>query len=294
MLETSNARLLRIALVVFGFLALLLSGPTTARAEPYTSVILRPVSDFAQVADERSVAVIEDALRTHQANTKTQIAILTLKSIDEPIEDFTLRTATRWGGGERELDNGILVVFSIDQRRSRIEVGYGLESTVTDARAKAILDSLRPELVAGDYAAALAKVAKALIEATGGKADIVLPAERIIRRPAPRPAADFTTEPSVRSNNDGLVFLAVIGFVFLAIMFLIIMNPSGSSTLSSSGWSSSSGSSSSSSSSSSLFSSSRSSSSSSSFSSSSSSSSRSSSYSGGGGSFGGGGASSSW
>ncbi len=277
--------------------------PARAWAEPYTSIIARPFSDFAQVSDVDSTARIEQALHAHQDATGTQIALLTLASVNEPIEDFALRTATKWGGGTREHDNGILVVLLVKDRRSRIEVGYGLESVVTDSVARAILDSAKPELVAGDYAAALAKIANQLITRTGGEQQISLAARRKIVGPeAPVRFSDPPTPPSNSADGFDYFFMFILGFI-LVVFFIGMMTQAHrgketfSSSGSSSGWSGSSssfGSSSSSfGSSSSLFGSSSSSSSSSSFGSSSSSSS-SRGYSGGGGGFGGGGASSSW
>jgi uncharacterized protein len=269
----------RAVLYALAFFALVFTCAKTAWAEPYTPTISRPVSDFAVVTDAGSVAAIERALNDHYRSTNTQIAILTLDSIDEPIEDLALRTATRWGGGRRGRDDGILVVFAIQQRRSRIEVGYGLESVVTDARARAILDSARPELVAGDYAAALAKVAEALIAATGGSADIVLPTTRVITRTSPPRNSD-------RVTNREIILYGAILLLLVAFVAILFFAPHWITNFASSGYRRSSYSSYSSYSSSSSWSSGSSSSRSSS--------SSSSSYSGGGGSFGGGGASSSW
>ena len=82
----------------------------------------------------------------------------------EPIEDFALRTAEAWGGGQAGQDQGLLLVFAIGDRRSRIEVGYGLEPVISDALARRILAQARPLLRAKDFDGALTLTVSTLVQ----------------------------------------------------------------------------------------------------------------------------------
>lgn len=261
-----------------------------ARAEAPPPSIVRPVTDLAGVLRPSSVEVIEQGLAQHQKVTGVQIAVLIVNTTaGGRIEDFSHRTAKAWGGGQKGQDNGVLFVLALADRRSRIEVGTGLEGRLPDAAAREILDEARGELRAGDHDGAVARVASRIIERTGGPAHSIVAPEGGARKTAGNtPPAKASAAPSTPVILAGFFGAAV---VFFGIALLVNWRW-GNHGESSSSSSSSDGSSSSSSSG--PPSSRRFSSSSSSSSSDSSSSSSDSSGSGGGGSFGGGGASSDW
>ncbi len=115
-------------------------------------VITAPVNDYAGVLQPNEVERIASRIRDHQTRTTNQIALLVVRNLEGlPIEDYTLRVAREWGGGQRGHDNGILVVFAIDEHRSRIEVGPGLQAAVPDSAATAILHNRRSQLRAAQY-----------------------------------------------------------------------------------------------------------------------------------------------
>ena len=87
---------------------------------------------------------------------RAQIAIVTVASLrGEPIEKAALDLFKKWGIGRKGIDDGLLVFLSIEDRKSRITVGYGLEKTITNRVATSILDAMKPDLRAGRHAAAV-------------------------------------------------------------------------------------------------------------------------------------------
>lgn len=120
---------------------------------------LRPqgyVSDFAGVIDPASRAQLERYCANLERVTGVELALVTLPSLqDEPVEDVANALFRAWGIGKKGEDNGALLLLSIGDRRSRLEVGYGLEPIITDGAAGSLLRAMAPELSAGRYGAAL-------------------------------------------------------------------------------------------------------------------------------------------
>jgi uncharacterized protein len=271
--------------------------------------IEHPVEDEAGVLDAASKEKI--AARLVAVRAQAQIAVLLVKTTQpQPIEDFSIKVAEQWRGGQKDKNNGVLIVIAVGDHRTRIEVGYGLEPVLTDARCKRILDDARPKLRASDYGGAVLQIVEQVIALATGSAPsdaLAAPAPAPAPTPAPTPAPSPT--PSAGGIGFAIAFMLVMAFLFVGAFGLFIwlffalaqraaLRASGWTANgwrpyvvpiytadNSSSWSSSSSDSSSSSSNDSSFSSS---SGDSSFSS------NDTSFSGGGGDFGGGGASSSW
>ena len=140
------------------------SSAATAHALP---VIATPVVDEAAVlgpADEETIAA---ALLAMRAKTGVQMAVLTVTTLGgEPIEDYAQAVFDAWGGGSKTRNDGVLFVLAINDRQSRLELGYGIEPLITDARAVEMLDRLRPALRAGAYGEAGLEIVTAVAEAT--------------------------------------------------------------------------------------------------------------------------------
>jgi uncharacterized protein len=112
------------------------------------------VNDFAGVLDSASSAEMEAIARALQQNTGAEIAVVTVNSIEPygTIDEYAIELATEWGVGQRGEDTGILILLAMQERRIKMEVGYGLEGIITDGLAGEILDrSILPSLKAGDY-----------------------------------------------------------------------------------------------------------------------------------------------
>lgn len=112
------------------------------------------VQDYAQVLsaeDKRRLLSIGQELDN---KTTAQLAVVTVKTLDgQPIEDYALSILREWGIGSKEKNNGALIVVAVQDRRSRIEVGYGLEGLLTDGLTGRIQDqAMIPYFRKGNYA----------------------------------------------------------------------------------------------------------------------------------------------
>ena len=132
-----------------------------------TPEIDRPVVDRAGVVSLVVEERVGEMLRNHYEQTGVQMAVLLVDTTrPEPIEDYSLRVAQTWRGGREGEDRGVLLTLAIDDRRSRLEVGYGLESILTDALAADILARLRPALRAENYGRAVSLAVHEVVDRT--------------------------------------------------------------------------------------------------------------------------------
>lgn len=103
----------------------------------------RLVNDFAGLLSDNNLQELEDKLEAYNDSTSTQICIVTVKSIgDYSIEDYAVRLGRKWGVGQKDKNNGILITVAKEERKVDIEIGYGLESYITDYDSKHIIDEL--------------------------------------------------------------------------------------------------------------------------------------------------------
>jgi uncharacterized protein len=151
-----------------------------ARAEIPVPALRARVTDLAGLLPADRVAALEAKLANHETATGNQIAVLTVPTTDgEPIESFALRVSETWQLGRQGVDDGVLVVVASQDRRARIEVGYGLEGTIPDAIAKRVIaEQMGPRFRAGDFAGGIDAAVDTLLAAARGEA-----------LPAPAPAA---------------------------------------------------------------------------------------------------------
>jgi uncharacterized protein len=111
------------------------------------------VSDFAGIIDPAARADLESRLKKLSQDTGAEIAVVTIVSLNnDSIEDYAVKLFQNWGIGQKDADNGVLFITSLQDRKVRIEVGYGLEPIITDGRAGRILDNeVLPSFRNGDY-----------------------------------------------------------------------------------------------------------------------------------------------
>ncbi len=137
------------------------------------------VVDLAQVLPADVAASLIRDLEAHEAKTSNQVAVLILPSLEgEPLESFSHRVATTWKLGQKGTENGVLLLLALRERKVRIEVGYGLEGTLTDLRSAHIIrQEIVPRLRSGDLPGGIAAGAQAILDTIEGtyKADEVLP-----------------------------------------------------------------------------------------------------------------------
>jgi uncharacterized protein len=129
------------------------------------------VNDLAKVLNSSQTISLEQRLVDYEKNTSNEIAILIVKSLNgENIDDYGIKVFEQWKIGKKGKDNGILIIVAVDDRKTRIDVGYGLEAKVNDARTGDIIRNvMAPEFRKGDYYAGIDKAVDALTNYIGGE-----------------------------------------------------------------------------------------------------------------------------
>lgn len=142
---------------------------------------LRPqgyVSDFAGVLSEDESKMLDDFLRDLAEKTGSQVAVVTVQSIEGgDIDDFTTRLTEnkKWQIGKKGKDSGVLIFAAIQDHKARIAVGYGLESVLPDAEAGRILrEQMFPQFKQGRYGAGLMQAAQEVATAIAHNAGVTL------------------------------------------------------------------------------------------------------------------------
>lgn len=121
------------------------------------------VSDFAKVIDPASRTQLERYCEAVKRASGAQIALVTVGSLEgEPIEEVANAIARAWGIGQKGQNDGLLLLLSIQDRRSRLEVGYGLEPILPDGLAGSVLREMRPALRQQHYGQALFAAAQTI------------------------------------------------------------------------------------------------------------------------------------
>jgi uncharacterized protein len=119
------------------------------------------VNDFAHVLDARGAQSLEAYCANLERVTGVQMAIVLVPALDdEPIEDAANRLYREWGIGKKGKDEGILLLLSMKEHKSRAEVGYGIEPIISDGAAGGILRAISPILRQGNYAGGLLAAAE--------------------------------------------------------------------------------------------------------------------------------------
>jgi uncharacterized protein len=119
------------------------------------------VSDLAHVVDDASKQQLEEFSTAVEQQLGVQFAFVTIESLDDrPIRDVALEISRKWGVGDRKTNQGVLLLLSIKDRKSDIETGRGIEPYLTDGFSGSTLRSMRPDLRAGNYGAALLAAAQ--------------------------------------------------------------------------------------------------------------------------------------
>lgn len=152
-------------------IALLFAATPLVAAFPPVPALTQRVNDYASMISPEARTEIENRLAALEAEDSTQIAILTVPSLEgEPIEEFSIRVAEAWKIGQKKQDNGILLIVSKADRKARIEVGYGLEGRLTDLQSGRIIRGIiRPAFAKGDFDAGFLGATEAMIAAVKGE-----------------------------------------------------------------------------------------------------------------------------
>jgi uncharacterized protein len=165
------------------------------------------VNDYADILTPEQEATLEAKLQTLAASEGSEIAVVTIASLEEDtIENFAVSLFAEWGIGKVETDNGLLLLVAVEEREMRIEVGYGLESTITDAQSYWVIrDVLTPAFKNGDYYTGISGAVDTMTEAITGQ--IVLPNAE---KPSP-----IMNEDTIGSFINYLFFIVIALAAFL-------------------------------------------------------------------------------
>ncbi|MEN6541082.1 TPM domain-containing protein [Parvibaculum sp.] len=165
----------RIVALLSLLFAFSVAGAATAAINP--PPLTGRVVDAAHVLPMEKVREIDAALAAHEAKTTEQVVVATVPSLDgNDIETYANETFRIWKLGQKDKNNGVLFLVAPNERELRIEVGYGLEGTLTDALSSQIIrDIVTPRFKAGDLPGGIEDGTAAILKVLGGG---TLPAPR--------------------------------------------------------------------------------------------------------------------
>ncbi|HBC45272.1 TPA: hypothetical protein DCZ81_03840, partial [Candidatus Collierbacteria bacterium] len=128
------------------------------------------INDFANVLTSEQKDTLEVSLKDYEAKTSNEIAVLIVKNLgDQNIDDFGIKAFEDWKIGKKDKDNGVLLTVAIDDRKMRIDVGYGLEGQLTDSKSGDIIRNvISPEFKKGDYYSGISSGLLAIEEVIAG------------------------------------------------------------------------------------------------------------------------------
>jgi uncharacterized protein len=178
----------------------------------------RRVNDFAGALTPADRDRLEAKLAERERTSRTQVVVATFRSLEgENLEDFSIRLAERWKVGQKGLDSGVIFLVFLQDRKMRIEVGYGLEATLTDAISSSILSQVvAPRFREGRIAEGIEAGLNAIDAAIRGE----YRAEA--RRAAPR--------------GEGIPALIPLAFVALVIIGMVVAAQRNATHARRSGW----------------------------------------------------------
>ncbi|HVT61151.1 MAG TPA: TPM domain-containing protein [Thermoanaerobaculia bacterium] len=184
--------------------ALLISPAAAGKDVPY---LTGRVVDEPGLLSAAAKQKIDGELAALERQTGDQVAVLIVASLGgEPLEEYSVKVAQTWKLGQKGKDNGILLFISRDDRKMRIEVGYGLEAKLTDLQSHEILDAvITPRFRQADFDGGVEQGVDAIVKVLHGEP---LP---------PRPAAAAAGTADMPAG-DRLIFTLVFGLVFVVVV----------------------------------------------------------------------------
>ncbi len=163
----------------------------------------RLVNDFTNTLTAEQRDALENKLVAYDDSTSNQIAVVIIPTTqNSSIEDVALAILRKWGVGNKDKNNGVVLLIARDDHKIRIEVGYGLEGAIPDVTAKSIIDNdLTPYFREGNFYRGIDLAIYDMIKA----------------------AAGTYTAPEDYSYRDKTSFGDVISTIFLIIIILIFL-----------------------------------------------------------------------
>ena len=163
------------------------------------------VVDDAGILDTATKEALERKLADFEESTTGQFVVVTLKSLQgTTIEDYGYQLGRHWGIGQRDKNSGVLLIVAPNERKVRIEVGYGLEGNLTDAVSKLIIENtILPRFKANDYAGGITRGVDDIIQA------LTVDPEEWKQRAKQRPGEQFGADDAI------VLILLLLIFIFV-------------------------------------------------------------------------------
>ena len=195
---------------LFILMMLMLLGHTTESVSAQFPEPVGYVNDFAKVLRVNTYNNLGNTLREFNTKTGAEIAVVTVKDMGG-LDEFTyaVELFKEWGIGSKERDDGILLLVAVQERRLRIEVGYGLEHIITDARAGQIADQyMVPYLRKNDWDTAISQGTLAIASIIAEEKGITVDGQIAVQQ-----------LPQSRSSSKGL---PLVNFIVIFIIFMVL------------------------------------------------------------------------
>jgi uncharacterized protein len=188
-------------------LALMLCWAFAALADVAVPPLTGRVVDKTATLSGSDIASLDQTLKDFEARKGSQVAVLIVPTTQpETIEQYSLRVAEAWKIGRKKIDDGAILVVAKDDRKLRIEVGYGLEGALTDVTAKRIIDEvITPKFRSGDFAGGISDGVNRILRVVDGE-------------PLPAPA-QRQQNSGLLSNLDPFNPLLIFGVLFAGGIF---------------------------------------------------------------------------
>ncbi|MGE8151401.1 TPM domain-containing protein [Pseudomonas vancouverensis] len=190
-----------------GLLLLLWVVAFTAQAELSFPALTGRVVDNSQMIDPAVREQLSQQLQAHEKATGEQLVVVTLPNLQgTDIADYGYQLGRHWGIGQKDKNNGALLIVARDERRLRIEVGYGLEDRLTDAQSSVIINQvITPAFKTGNFSKGISDGVAAMLVVLGGNP---LDEPSTVYQSRGDPGDDFI------ARHPGI-------FVFLVVMFIL-------------------------------------------------------------------------
>ena len=190
-----------------GLMVLLWVCALTAQAELTFPALTGRVVDNAGMIEPSVREQLTQQLQAHEAATGEQLVVVTLPDLQgTEIADFGYQLGRAWGIGQKDKNNGVLLIVARDERKLRIEVGYGLEDRLTDAQSSVIINQvITPAFKTGNFSKGISDGVAAMLVVLGGS-------------PLDEPSTVY--EPRGDEDNDFVARHPGV-FVFLVMLFIL-------------------------------------------------------------------------
>lgn len=204
-MRTNKICWLVIITVIMVFISNVAFAAISIPARPATNIY---VQDYAKIITPDTERQIQSAGKELAARTKAQVVVVTVPSLNGAvIGDYALSLFRNWGIGDKQKNNGVLLLVALKERKSRIEVGYGLEGALPDAKTGRIQDEyMIPYFKKGNYDKGILNAYSVLVNEVAKEYKVTLAQAKV---------------PKAKQDIDGVWFFIGLAIVLLPIVGII-------------------------------------------------------------------------